>query len=157
MKFNTDGFSASDWLRAEIVRRFAISRPCQTSKHWKRKTFDSNDLTNLFDGKKPDEFQEYINEVRYCGQPTEISREKILPDVRLTRDYSDTEVAILCLEQQWVGFTYWDGGGRHGSPESIPWIEHAYLLNATEKEVVIEETIIKRIFSLTNPTAHPAP
>jgi hypothetical protein len=43
----------------------------------------------------------------------------------------------------WVSWTYWYGGGKHGNPEEIEWIEDAYFVDVVEEEV----TITKRTFS----------
>lgn len=154
INFNTTNFHPMDWLRAEIVHRFTTQYPESVPEYWKNKIFTSFELDALFSDLENDESEwagdlnVVLDELRDSGEETGILREETLPDVRLIRDYDDTEVAVLCLEKQWVGFTYWSGGGRHGDPESIPWMEHAYLLNVTEREVIIEETVIKRTFSI---------
>lgn len=62
-----------------------------------------------------------------------------------SRHYETQSVAAQAPNGQWVGWTYWHGGGKHGNPEEIEWIEHAYLLNVeSEKEVVI----IQRTFAV---------
>lgn len=60
-----------------------------------------------------------------------------------SRHYESKSVAKQLDNGDWVGYTYWYGGGKHGQPESIDWIEYAYYLNCEEKEV----TEIKRTFT----------
>lgn len=33
----------------------------------------------------------------------------------------------------WVGWTYWYGGGKHGEPEAIDWMEDAYNVEVVEE------------------------
>ncbi len=49
-----------------------------------------------------------------------------------SRHYECKEVAhpITGLDF-WIGWTYWYGGGKHGEPESIRWIDDAYLIEVT--------------------------
>jgi hypothetical protein len=37
----------------------------------------------------------------------------------------------------WVGWTYWYGGGKHGEPSAMPWIEDAYNLDCKEERVMM--------------------
>jgi hypothetical protein len=53
-----------------------------------------------------------------------------------SRNYECESVARQLSDGSWVGWTYWYGGGKHGSPESIPWMDTAYHVSATEKTVI---------------------
>lgn len=59
-------------------------------------------------------------------------------------NYESKGVAAILFTGEWVGWTFWFGGGKYGDPEEIPWMEEAYDLNCVEKE----ELIITRQFSL---------
>lgn len=59
-----------------------------------------------------------------------------------SRHYESESVAS-CIDGRWVGWTYWYGGGKHGQPESVPWIDDAYELDCVEQEVLT----IKRTFT----------
>lgn len=50
------------------------------------------------------------------------------------RHYECEEVGARLSCGRWVGWTYWHGGGKHGEPEGIPWIEEAYFLDVEESE-----------------------
>ena len=39
------------------------------------------------------------------------------------------------LDGSWVGWTYFFGGGKHGEPSEMPWMEDAY---DVATEVVME-------------------
>ena len=59
-----------------------------------------------------------------------------------SRHYESRSVAKKMESGNWVGWTYWYGGGKHGEPEAIDWIEDAYYLNVEEEE----KTVIVRTF-----------
>lgn len=54
-----------------------------------------------------------------------------------SRHYESKSVAAKLPDETWVGWTYWYGGGKHGEPEAVDWIEHAYDLTCTEEEKVV--------------------
>lgn len=70
-----------------------------------------------------------IDEVRNSGIETNIP-------AGYSRHYESKSVAKQ-IRGQWVGWTYWYGGGKYSNTESIDWIENVYLLNCTEKEEVV--------------------
>lgn len=62
-----------------------------------------------------------------------------------SRYYESKSVTTKCFDGTWVGWTYWYGGGKHGGPEEIPWIDESYLLDVKEEEkLVIVRTFEKR-------------
>lgn len=67
-----------------------------------------------------------------------------------SRHYEAKAVARKMTDDTWVGWTYWYGGGKHGNPEGVPWMEDAYDLEVveTEKMVVVQE--FKRINDKTS-------
>lgn len=54
-----------------------------------------------------------------------------------SRHYESKAVAAQYIDGSWVGWTYWYGGGKHGEPEGVDWIEYAYDLNCVEQERVV--------------------
>jgi len=60
-----------------------------------------------------------------------------------SRHYESKAVAMKMPDGSWVGWTYWYGGGKHGEPEAIDWMEDAYDLDCREEE----KTMIVRTFS----------
>lgn len=84
------------------------------------------------------ELQDASSEVRCLGQKTG------LPDRFMSRHYECEEVAIKAPDGTWVGWTYWHGGGKHGEPEAIDWMDDAYDVACTEEEkMVIVRTFTK--------------
>lgn len=70
------------------------------------------------------------NEVRYCGVETGLP----CPS---SRHYESKAVAAQVPDGSWVGWTYWYGGGKHGEPEAIFWMEDAYDVHCHEEEKVV--------------------
>lgn len=75
-----------------------------------------------------------INEVRGSGVETGIAAD-------WSYHYESKSIAARLPDGTWVGWTYWYGGGKHGEPESIPWMEDAY--DVTMRE----ETRVVRVFA----------
>ena len=62
-----------------------------------------------------------------------------------SRHYESKSVAAKMPDGSWVGWTYWYGGGKHGEPEAIDWMESAYNIDCVEEErVVTVRTFTKR-------------
>jgi len=60
-----------------------------------------------------------------------------------SRHYESKSVAMQCHDGKWVGWTYWNGGGKHGEPSAVEWIEYAYFVSCEEEE----KLVIIRTFS----------
>jgi hypothetical protein len=75
-----------------------------------------------------------------CGMDLEVRGSGISTDINApeNRNYVGSSVATKMPDGSWVGWTFWYGGGKHGCPEEVPWIEEAYDLNCEEKEVTIK-------------------
>lgn len=70
-----------------------------------------------------------------------------------SRHYESRSVASRAPDGSWVGWTYWYGGGKHGQPQSIDWMEEAYDVHCvTEMRPV-------NVFSIppVNPDDQPSP
>lgn len=94
-------------------------------------------VDDLFDAANEDwGLQDSINEIRCTGIETGLP-------APLSRHYEADSVAAQYFDGSWVGWTYWHGGGKHGEPEAIDWIEHAYDVQCQEEE----KLVIVRSFS----------
>jgi hypothetical protein len=61
-----------------------------------------------------------------------------------SRHYESDAVASQAPDGTWVGWTYWSGGGKHGEPEAMNWMEYAYDLNCKEEEkLTVHRTFTK--------------
>lgn len=64
-----------------------------------------------------------------------------------SRHYEAKSVARKMSDGSWVGWTYWYGGGKHGEPESIDWMDSAYDLDCKEEQ----KMVTVRTFEKKNP------
>jgi len=55
----------------------------------------------------------------------------------LSTNYESKAVAMELDDGSWVGWTFWYGGGKYGTPEKLPWLEDAYYLDVVEKQTVV--------------------
>ena len=88
----------------------------------------------------------HICDLIYDAEKHEIRGGEVETGLRcpFSRHYESKSVAMQFPDKSWVGWTYWFGGGKHGEPESINWIEHAYDLECTEEE----KMVVVRTFSI---------
>jgi hypothetical protein len=82
---------------------------------------------------------DWMNEVRDTGINTNLP-------APYNRNY-ETEIHAHLIDNQWVGFVYYFGGGKHGNPEEIEWMEDAFFLDCEEEEKVV----VVRTFSKKEP------
>jgi hypothetical protein len=99
----------------------------------------AENVDSLYNANNPEswELNDAKNEVR-CGEvETEIEAE-------YSRHYESKSVAAMAADGSWVGWTYWYGGGKHGEPEAIDWMDEAYDLECKEEEkMVVVRTFTK--------------
>ena len=77
-----------------------------------------------------DGYYDVVEEVRGSGVETKLPSD-------YSRHYEGTAMAMRMPDGSWVGWTYWYGGGKHGQPESVPWMEEAYDVDCHEEEKLI--------------------
>jgi rhodanese-related sulfurtransferase len=53
-----------------------------------------------------------------------------------SRHYESRSVAAKLCDGGYVGWVYWYGGGKHGEPSAIDWMNEAYELTITERKTV---------------------
>lgn len=56
-----------------------------------------------------------------------------------SRHYECEFVAAKMFDGSYVGWTKWYGGGKHGDPDSIPWMDSAEELESWEETVVVKK------------------
>lgn len=83
-----------------------------------------------------DYFTEELNCFRESGEECNLwSKES-------SRHY-ESDYKVRQIEDKWVGWVYWYGGGKHGEPEAIDWMSDAEFVEVASEEVV---TVVKRTF-----------
>jgi hypothetical protein len=70
------------------------------------------------------------SEIRASGYETDLPCDD-------SRNYESKSVAAKAPNGKWVGWTYWYGGGKHGEPDAMPWMENAYFVHCAEEEKVV--------------------
>ncbi len=48
------------------------------------------------------------------------------------RNYSSKSVAKKMTDGPWIGWTYWFGGGKHGEPDAVEWLEESYFVKVED-------------------------
>jgi len=103
-----------------------------------RQEITDDNVDSLFELANQDwALQDSIEEFRTGGEASGLPCE-------YSRHYESSAVARQVFDGSWVGWTYWYGGGKHGEPEAVDWMEHAYQLDVEEERLVVVRT-----FSLT--------
>ena len=92
---------------------------------------NSDNIDSLFDENNDDGYlQDAMQEIRSGEVETDIP-------APYSRHYESNSVAMKTPDGSWIGWTYWYGGGKHGEPEAIDWMEEAYDLSCKEEEKVV--------------------
>jgi len=84
--------------------------------------------------------EDYEEEYRGGDYNTDLQR-----DDPVFSYFEQKEVARKMSDGRWVGWTYWYGGGNHAYPEEVEWMEYAYFLECTEREVLTTIRDFKKI------------
>lgn len=92
-----------------------------------------------------DYLSEVLSELRHGD-------ESGLPPRYYSRHYECTEVAAM-RAGKWVGWSYWHGGGKHGEPEAVDWVDDAYFLDVEESQ----RTVTVRVFTVRGTDKSGAP
>lgn len=91
----------------------------------------AENIDQLFDDLSDDwALQDAKNEIRSSGTETGLP-------CPWSRHYESDAVAARMPDGSWVGWTYWYGGGKHGEPEAVDWMEDAYEVECKEEERLI--------------------
>ncbi len=71
-------------------------------------------------------------EFRGAGTPTDLRA----PGSR----HYECDMHVVQCGDKWVAFPYWYGGGKHGDPEAIPWLdaEEVRFVNMREETRVVQ-------------------
>ena len=90
-----------------------------------------------------DYVDEYIyEELNYTFR--ESGEECNLYSSQSSRHY-ECDFKVRQIEDKWIGWTYWYGGGKHGEPEAIDWVSDAEFVEVeSEEEVTVMQRVFKR-------------
>lgn len=104
-------------------------------------------LVFMVTGEKYDSPEDINNQLENCDTDTLSDTENWLrrgtEDTLIpcdsSRHYSSKSVAEKMLDDTWVGWTYWFGGGKYSESQSVPWMEDAYDVTFTEETKVVKK------------------
>lgn len=119
---------------------FDLNELCEGETGWTKDELENitaDNVDDLYEAFR-DDMYDLKNEFREGDVETKLPCE-------YSRNYESKSVAAKIPDGSWVGWTYWYGGGKHGEPEAIGWMENAYDLNVAEEEkMVIVRTFTKK-------------
>lgn len=99
----------------------------------------ADNVDHLYEQKDQNwELQDARNEIRCCGTKTGLECDS-------SRNYESDSIAAQMPDGSWVGWTYWYGGGKHGEPEAVEWMEYAYDLTCEEKQVTVTQRTFTKV------------
>lgn len=78
-----------------------------------------------------DDIRDQTNDFRCSGEKSGIKCKEY------SRHYECEEVARVLDNGIAVGWTYWHGGGKHGEPEAIDWIDSAYFVDVKQETKIV--------------------
>lgn len=70
------------------------------------------------------------NEIRYSGIDCNLKA------TTWSRHY-DVDSKAIKIDDKWIQFDYYYGGGKHSEPEYFDYIEHAKIVDCTEEQITI--------------------
>ena len=89
------------------------------------------------------------NEFRCSGEDTGLSCQWSLY-------YKSEQVARRLDSGIFVSWTYWTGGGKHGEPEAMDWLESAYEVECIEEEKMVVVRTFKALESKEDSVVKPS-
>lgn len=118
---------SAEWaIRAEILARITdLDRDVLAQ-------FNEEELDDLWDrtcDSNDDDMYDEMYQFRSDGEETNLPAPS-------SRHYEADQVACQ-TPFGWVSWTYWYGGGKHGNPEEIDWIEDAFYVDCFEEEKLV--------------------
>ena len=125
------------------LKHLILLRACVMSRLPAPEGITKETIDALYDEMaEKDQVQDAEAEIRGSGVATDLP-------CKFDRNYESQSVARQALDGSWVGWTYWTGGGKHGNPDEMPWMQYAYDLDCKEEE----KLVIVRTFTTRNPAA----
>lgn len=98
----------------------------------------ANDLQDRIQGTDypEDYFIDELNCFRESGEECNLCSKE------WSRHY-ECDYVVRQVEDKWIGWTYWHGGGKHGEPSAIDWMSDAEFVEVASEEVV---SVVEREF-----------
>lgn len=61
------------------------------------------------------------------------------------RNYECDGKAVQIADGRWIGYPYWYGGGKHGEPGLLPWIDEAIWLESWTETIEVRKFRQKKL------------
>jgi len=112
------------WIIAKTFPKLRVlATPEEIDEIWEADTLgDEDDVQEAL--------RQKMDELRSGEHNTELPAD-------YNRHYESRAVASEMLDGTYVGWTYWYGGGKHGEPEAMEWVEDAYDVEMTQETRVV--------------------
>jgi hypothetical protein len=81
---------------------------------------------------------DFVEEVRSGGIETNLP-------APFSRHY-EIDIHAQLIDNQWLAYPFYYGGGKHAEPSAIPWMEDAFFVDCEEEQL----TITQRTFTKKN-------
>ena len=137
--------TASDYIYKDLLDALLKEEDCEFIPSEDHKEITLGNAEEIYD-----EVEEYFTgdypsdtlyEIQY-NYRDEGEECNLFPKQR-SRHY-EVDFVVKKIEDKWVGWNYWYGGGNHGEPEAIEWIGDAVFVNIESEEEVVQ---VVRTFS----------
>ena len=99
------------------------------------------ELTNENVDQNYDLLGDWVQDEEYSYREGDMETNIDCPD---SRHYESQSVAKKLSDGSWIGWTYWYGGGKHGEPDAIEWMDEAYELEVTEENQTVTVRTFKK-------------
>jgi len=126
------GMKASTLIKKEILSRvYSASVAKGKEPDWEVPS-DPDEIDGLYIDELYEDI-EVFNESEEFRDSFALSTEIPCP----YNSYFESKSVANLIGDQWVGWTFYYGGGKHSSPEDVEWIDDAYYLDAREETRVV--------------------
>lgn len=129
-----DGITAELAIKLAIIQDSEYAFPQEELDHLGVEGL--TDAVEEFFEEHYDYFYDMLCEWREVGEDTNLPAPH-------SRHYETDQVAAP-TPFGWVSWTYWYGGGKHGNPSEIDWLEDAFFVDVEEQEVTVTQRIFTR-------------
>lgn len=119
----------------QLLRKAVLEKAMQFGniKAERLSLFEPNEIDELYESyDRWGELADPWNEIRYSGVSCD------LPATTWSRHYEVDSKAIK-IDDIWVQFDYYYGGGKHSEPEDFDYIHHAKIVDCEETQVTVTQ------------------
>lgn len=122
------------------IRKLILAKHAEWNKEFEVSSLETDEEIEKFfvENNGDCQFQDATEAVREGQVETKI-------ECDWSRHYESKSVASKMDDGSWIGWTYWYGGGKHGEPSAVEWMEHAYELECKESQQMVTVREFKQV------------